>query len=88
MQTDHYQNVITLLKQYIQLQNKKKGLAQQLQSLNDDLETIDLSEKLEEEINFITSYSTTIMDQVTVIINENNVQNIPSLDDLSLQVSS
>lgn len=88
MQTDHYQNVIILLKQYIQLQNKKKGLAQQLQSLNDDLETIDLSEKLEEEINFITSYSTTIMDQATVIINENNVQNIPSLDDLSLQVSS
>ena len=80
MSIDHYQNVISLLEQYVRLQNKRTRIEQQLQCQPTSLDNIDHIEKLEEELNFVISYSRTIMDQATVIMHENNVQNVPSIE--------
>lgn len=84
--TTPYQNVITLLEQYVKLQNKKKELEKDLQMIPSRLDTIDQIESMEDELKHIISYSRTIMDQATVIINENNIYNVPSLDDISLKL--
>lgn len=83
MQTDHYQNVVTLLEQYVKMQNQKKELEHQIQKMADETDYTDEIEKLEEEHAFVTSYSRTLLDQATVIINENNVKNVPSIETLS-----
>lgn len=85
MQPDHYQNAVSLLEQYVKMQNKKKELERQYTVLCDtsmQMDTIDEIERLEEEIKYANSYSRTLIEQATVIINENNVTNVPSLETL------
>jgi hypothetical protein len=84
MSAVHYQNVVTLLEQYVSLQNKIKVLEKQLQMQGQVvMDNIDYIEKLEEELEHNHSYSKTLIDQATVIINENNIMNVPSIEELS-----
>jgi hypothetical protein len=75
--SQHYKNVLTLLEQSISMQKKKKALIAEL-ALCDELG----NDKIEEEIDFLTNYIRTLQDQAVVIINENNVKNIPTLEEI------
>jgi hypothetical protein len=70
----HYKNVVTLLKQSINLQKKKEELVTELALYDND--------KIEEEIDFLTNYIKTLQDQAVVIINENNVKNVPTMEEI------
>ena len=70
----HYKNVVTLLKQSINLQKKKEELVAELALYDND--------KIEEEIDFLTNYIKTLQDQAVVIINENNVKNVPTMEEI------
>jgi hypothetical protein len=70
----HYKNVVTLLKQSINLQKKKEELVAELALYDND--------KIEEEIGFLTNYIKTLQDQAVVIINENNVKNVPTMEEI------
>jgi hypothetical protein len=75
--SQHYKNVLTLLKQSIILQKKKEGLIVELVSY-DEIG----NDKIEEEIDFLTNYIKTLQDQAVVIMNENNVKNVPTLEEI------
>lgn len=87
MLTDARQNVITLLEQFVRLQHQKTSIETQLQHQSINLDNIDHIEKLEDELRFVISYSRTIIDQAIVMINENNVQDIPSIEELSRNIT-
>jgi hypothetical protein len=70
----HYKNVVTLLKQSINLQKTKEELVAELALYDND--------KIEEEIDFLTNYIKTLQDQAVVIINENNVKNVPTMEEI------
>ena len=81
----HFQNVVTLLEHSIKMQRKKDKLASQLKMLCDkdcDIDKIDEIDKIEEEMDFLNNYINTLQNQAVVIINENNVTNLPSLESL------
>jgi len=74
------ENILTLQGQIVKMYQKKKPLIQQLRMLTDGdytQKTIDEMEKIEEEIDFITKYSSTLENQMVVIMNEHDVRNIP-----------
>ena len=73
-ESQHYNNVLTLLKQSINLQKKKENLIQLYDETNND--------DIEEEIEFLGKYIKTLQDQAVVIINENNVKNVPTLEEI------
>ena len=79
-----FENIMTLHNHLIEMHKKKKPLLQQLNLLtcsdNDFTEEdSDQMDKLEEEIDFITNYSKTLLDQLVVIMNEHDVKDIPPL---------
>lgn len=78
------ENIITLQDQIVKMHHKRKPLIQQLNLLTDSSHNytekdVDDMEKLEEEIEFITNYSKTLMDQMVCIMNEHDVRDIPLL---------
>ena len=81
---DHYQNVVTLLQQCIRLRKKYKECQNQLdQMINKySIEDIEEEEKIKEELDFLSKYETNLLDQATVIMNEHNLSNLPSLEEL------
>jgi uncharacterized protein YciW len=84
LQNDPYQNVVTLLQQCARLRNKYKECEQELDKKNNtfSLSDIDEEEKLNEKLEFMKRYEKTLLDQATVIMNEHNLSNLPSLDEL------
>lgn len=79
-----FENIMTLHGHIIQMHEKKKPLLQQLNLLtcaDHDFSEKDCDEmeKIEEEIDFITNYSKTLLDQLVVIMNEHDVVGIPPL---------
>ena len=75
--TDSFQNVMILLEQCAKMQNEKDALINKLNMLPFDSDVVD---SLEDEINYLSKYSANLYDQAVVIINENNLVNVPSLE--------
>ena len=77
------ENIITLLEQSVNMKRKMRPLMEKLRLLTDkdmDLKEIEEMEKIEEEIEFLSKYMATLENQAVVIMNEHNVQNIPTLE--------
>lgn len=77
------ENIMTLLEQSVQMKRKRKPLLEKLRLLTDkdmDLKEIEEMEKIEKEVEFLTKYCETLENQAVVIMNEHNVQNIPTLE--------
>ena len=85
------ENIITLLEHIVTNRRRKTPLLQQLKFLTDkdmtDLDVIEEIEKVEEDIDFIDKYTDNLLSQAAVIMNEHNVQNIPSLEDIEKKLS-
>ena len=75
------ENIIMLLKHSIENQNKKNILISHLKELNQtvDMHNIDEIDEIEKEIEFLEQYCNTLQSQAVVIMNENNIDNIPLL---------
>lgn len=74
-----YNNVITLLEQCAKIHMKIDKLSIKMQSMPFDSDEVD---DLEGEINFLSRYCKNLEDQAVVMINENNLSNIPSLESI------
>lgn len=77
------ENIITLQGQLININNQRKPLINKLNLLTDgkyDMSTIDEMEKIEEELEFLRGYYSTIHNQIVVIMNEHDVKNIPEIN--------
>ena len=77
-----YNNIVTLLEHIAKNKAKRDMLVKQIEEIPVTLDNIDKIDKLEEELEFLNSYSKTLMDQSVVIMNENDVTGLPSLYDL------
>jgi hypothetical protein len=94
MQTDFYMNsqenarnnAILLLKEVARLQKDKENITKKLETTPINLDTMDGIEKLEEELKFLTSYTKNLLNQAVVLINQNNLNDMPSLESLMSQV--
>lgn len=94
MQTDFYMNsqenarnnAILLLKEVARLQKDKENITKKLETTPINLDTMNGIEKLEEELKFLTSYTKNLLNQAVVLINQNNLNDMPSLESLMSQV--
>lgn len=84
MSNIHFSNVLQLLEQYVRMQIRKEEIEKELHTMPVDgnYDNIEAIEKLEEEAKFLFSYSGQLIDQAAVIINENDVGNIPSIENI------
>ncbi len=79
MTNNALQNVMILLEQCAKMHNEKDALTKKLETLPFDSDEAD---KLEDEINYLSKYSKNLHDQAVVVIHENNLKNVPSLDSI------
>lgn len=84
------ENILTLLEHIVKMRRRKYPLLQKLRLLTDktsyDEKTVDEIEKAEEEIEFINKYTLNLENQAVVIMNEHNVQNIPTMEDIEKNI--
>ena len=87
------QNVLTLLEHSIKMRRKKTKLNTELKMICDkeckssyQINHIEKMEKIEEEVDFLEGYINFLENQAVVIMNENNVKNIPSIEDIEKSI--
>jgi hypothetical protein len=75
-------NAMFLLKEVARLTRDKDVLSHKLENMPASLANIEKIDKLEEELKELNAFIKNLMNQAVVIINENNLENMPSLEEL------
>lgn len=86
MQENAKNNAILLLKEVARMHKNKDDITKRLENMSASMDNMDEIDKLEEELKFLHSYSKNLLNQAVMLINENNLTDVPSLESLMTQV--
>lgn len=86
MQENAKNNAILLLKEVARLHKDKNDITKKLENMSASMDNMDEIDKLEDELKFLHSYSKNLLNQAVMLINENNLTDVPSLESLMTQV--